>query len=106
MKHAPVDGDQVRHWHVTERRVRRGRFRRTQVVGRLGASHAGAAYGALARRVSELILDGWSLHMEQSTDAMAVLQRDGVRTAVDVVECWDRGCLAARPPLGAGAAAS
>jgi hypothetical protein len=106
MKHAAVDGVGPRHWHVTERRVRLGRFRRAQVVGQLGAVTAGAAYGALARRVSELVLDGWSLRMEHSTDALAVLERDGVRSAVDVVECSDGGCLTARAPAGVGTAAS
>lgn len=99
MRQAPVDGRRLRHWHVTERRVRVGRFRRTQVVGRLGTVSAGAAYGALCQRVSKLILEGWCLHMEHSTGAMAVLERKGVRSAIDVAECWERGCLAARPPV-------
>lgn len=73
---------------------------RMRVVHRLGADTAQAAYGVLAKRASQLMLEGWQLDVDYSNDSVVVVQREGLRARIEVTECWEVGCLAARPPSG------
>lgn len=73
---------------------------RMRVVHRLGADTAQAAYGVLAKRASQLMLEGWQLDVDYSNDAVVVVERDGLRAQIEVDECWEVSCLAARPPSG------
>ena len=82
---------------------RSGRIRllgRMRVVHRLGADTAQAAYGVLAKRASQLMLDGWQLDVDYSNDSVVVVEREGTRAQIEVTECWEVACLAARPPTG------
>lgn len=82
---------------------RSGRIRllgRMRVVHRLGADSAQAAYGVLAKRASQLMLDGWQLDVDYSNDSIVVVEREGTRSQIEVTECWEVECLAARPPSG------
>lgn len=82
---------------------RSGRIRllgRMRVVHRLGADTAHAAYGVLAKRASQLMLDGWLLDVDYSNDSVVVVEREGTRAQIEVTECWEVACLAARPPSG------
>lgn len=89
----------TRHWHVVERsgRVRLLRSK-VRVVSSLGADSASLAFHVLSRRASELMLDGWLLDVDQSTDNVVTVHRHGHVTIVEVSDCWDAACLAARPP--------
>lgn len=89
----------LQHWHVIERsgRVRLLRSK-VRVVSSLGADSATAAFQVLSRRASELMLEGWRLDVDESTNNVVTVQRDGQVTIVEVSDCWDEGCLAARPP--------
>jgi hypothetical protein len=73
---------------------------RMRVVYQLGADSAQVAYGVLSKRASQLMLDGWQLDVETSSDSAVVVDREGTRTIVEVSECWDVACLASRPPTG------
>jgi len=83
---------------VIERAGRMRLLGRMRVVYQLGADTAQVAYGVLSKRASQLMLDGWQLDVETSTDSVVVVDREGTRTIVEVNECWDVACLAARPP--------
>jgi hypothetical protein len=89
-----------RHWHVTERSGRIRLLGRMRVVHQLGADSAQAAYGVLAKRASQLMLESWQLDVDYSNDSVVTLEREGLRTVVEVSECWEVACLAARPPSG------
>jgi hypothetical protein len=66
----------------------------------MGAPSAQVAYGVLAKRASQLMLELWQLDVDYSTDSVVVVEREGVRTVVEVSECWEVACLAGRPPTG------
>lgn len=89
----------ARHWHVVERagRVRLLRSK-VRVVSSLGADSATVAFQVLSRRASELMLEGWLLDVDQSADDVVTVHRGGHVTIVEVSDCWDAACLAARPP--------
>lgn len=89
----------TRHWHVIERagRVRLLRSK-LRVVSSLGADTASLAFQVLSRRASELMLDGWLLDVDQSSDSVVTVNRENHVTVVEVSDCWDPACLAARPP--------
>ena len=89
-----------RHWHVTERSGRIRLLGRMRVVHQLGADSAQAAYGVLAKRASQLMLESWQLDIDYSNDSVVVVEREGLRTVIEVSECWEVACLAARPPSG------
>ena len=69
----------------------------------LGADTAQAAYSVLSKRASQLMLEAWQLDIDYSTDSVVVVEREGMRTTIEVTECWEIACLAARPPSGLGA---
>jgi hypothetical protein len=46
------------------------------------------------------MLEGWQLDIDYSSDSVVVVDRNGERTTVEVTECWEVACLAARPPTG------
>jgi hypothetical protein len=71
-----------------------------RVVHQLGADSAHAAYGVLAKRASQLMLEAWQLDVDYSNDSVVVVEREGLRTVIEVSECWEVACLAARPPSG------
>ena len=82
---------------------RAGRARllgRTRVVYQLGADTPQLAYAVLSKRASELMLEGWQLHVELSSDSTVTVDLDGRRTIIEVTECWDLRCLRSRPPIG------
>lgn len=91
----------ARHWHVTERY---GRSRllapKMQVVMYLGADTKEAAYTAFSKRANVLMLEGWELDPYGSSDTVFAVRRDKESRVLDVTECWDEACLAARPPSG------
>ncbi|MCU1379918.1 MAG: hypothetical protein JWN29_2901 [Acidimicrobiales bacterium] len=87
-----------RHWHVTERSGRIRLLGRMRVVHQLGADTAQAAYSVLSKRASQLMLESWQLDVDYSTDSVVVVEREGLRTVIEVTECWEVACLAARPP--------
>ena len=89
-----------RHWHVVERAGRMRLLGRMRVVYQLGADTAQLAYGVLSKRASQLMLEGWQLDVESSTDSTVTVDLDGTRTIIEVSECWDVQCLASRPPTG------
>jgi hypothetical protein len=70
------------------------------VVYQLGADTSQIVYGVLSKRAGELMLDGWQLEVETSSDSAVVVDREGTRTIVEVSECWDVVCVAAGPPTG------
>ena len=89
----------TRHWHVVEREGRIRLLRsKLRVVSALGADSASLAFQVLSRRASELMLDGWLLDVDQSSDNVVTVNREGHVTVVEVSDCWDSTCLAARPP--------
>jgi len=85
---------------VTERAGRMRLLGRMRVVHQLGADTAQLAYGVLSKRASQLMLEGWQLDIDHSTDSVVVVDLEGMRTMVEVTECWDVVCLASRPPTG------
>ena len=85
---------------MTERSGRIRLLGRMRVVHRLGADTAQAAYGVLAKRASQLMLESWQLDVDYSNDSVVVVEREGTRTVIEVNECWEVECLAARPPSG------
>ncbi len=91
----------ARHWHVTERY---GRSRllapKMQVVMYLGADTKEAAYTAFSKRANVLMLEGWELDPYGSSDTVCAVRRDKESRVLDVTECWDEACLAARPAAG------
>lgn len=85
---------------MTERTGRIRLLARMRVVHQIGTDTARSAYGILSKRASQLMLEGWQLDVDYSTDAIVLLDREGTRVCVEVSECWEVGCLAARPPSG------
>lgn len=85
---------------MTERSGRIRLLGRMRVVHQLGANTAMSAYGVLAKRASQLMLESWQLDVDYSNDSVVVVERDGVRTVIEVSECWEVSCLAARLPSG------
>lgn len=94
------DAAPSRHWHVTERRGRRRPFGRMRVTLRLGADASHAVFGVLTRRVSSLLLDGWHLDLDRTSDAFVLLLRGQERISLEVLECGDDACLSARRAHG------
>jgi hypothetical protein len=90
----------TRHWHVTEQSRRLRFLARTRTDHRLGADTALAAYRALAQRASQLMLEGWRLDVDRSSESVVAVERDGERKVITVTECFEAACLAARPPAG------
>ena len=88
---------------MTERSGRIRLLGRMRVVHQLGADSAQAAYGVLSKRASQLMLESWQLDVDYSNDSTVVLEREGLRTQIEVTECWEVACLAARPPTGLSA---
>jgi hypothetical protein len=85
---------------VTERSGRIRLLGRMRVTHELGADTASSAYGVLSKRASQLMLEGWQLDVDYSTDSIVTVDREGIRIVVEVRECWEVACLAARPPSG------
>lgn len=85
---------------MTERSGRIRLLGRMRVTHELGADTASSAYGVLSTRASQLMLDGWQLDVDDSSDSVVTLDRDGIRAVIEVRACWDVDCLAARPPSG------
>jgi hypothetical protein len=73
---------------------------RMRVVHQLGADTAQAAYGVLSKRASQLMLEGWQLDIDYSSDSVVVVDREGTRAMIEVKECYEVACLASRPPTG------
>jgi len=71
-----------------------------QVVMFLGADTKEAAYTAFSRRANVLMLEGWELDPYGSSDTTFAVRRDRESRVLDVTECWDEACIAARPPSG------
>ena len=89
----------TRHWHVVERSGRMRLLRsKIRIISSLGADTASLAFQVLSRRASELMLEGWLLDVDQSTNNVVTVHREGFVTVVEVTDCWDAACLAARPP--------
>lgn len=85
---------------MTERAGRNRLLGRMRVEHRLGADTAQAAFGVLSKRASQLMLEGWRLNVDFSNDTVVVVEMDDTRRVVEVTDCWDVACLAARPPEG------
>ena len=85
---------------MTERSGRIRLLGRMRVTHELGADTASSAYGVLSKRASQLMLEGWQLDVDYSTDSVVTVDREGVRIVVEVRECWEVECLAGRPPTG------
>jgi hypothetical protein len=85
---------------VTERSGRIRLLGRMRVVHQMGAPSAQVAYGVLAKRASQLMLEAWQLDVDYSNDSVVVVEREGVRTVIEVSECWEVECLAGQPPTG------
>jgi hypothetical protein len=71
-----------------------------QVVLSLGADSAQAAYSAFSRRANELMLEGWHLDVDGCSETQIAVRREREGRMVEVTECYDPDCLAARPPSG------
>jgi hypothetical protein len=88
-----------RHWHVIERYGRSRLFApRMRVVVSLGADTAQAAFNAFSQRANELMLDGWELDGDGSSDSVLAVRKDLESRIVEVTDCYDPSCLAGRPP--------
>lgn len=85
---------------MTERSGRIRLLGRMRVVHQVGTDTARSAYGILSKRASQLMLEGWQLDVDYSSDATVMMDREGVRVCVEVTECWEVACLAGRPPSG------
>jgi hypothetical protein len=90
-----------RHWHVKEHYGKSRLFApKMRVVLSLGADSAQAAYTAFSQRANQLMLDGWDLDPYGSSDTVLAVRRGLENRIVEVCDCYDPACLAARPPVG------